>query len=139
MKKVVLQILDANYNRGKEGLRVVEDILRYCLKDESLRKKTKTLRHRLDKIHSSIIKLAILSRQSSKDIGKETDALETKRKNVSDILYSNLQRAKESLRVLEEFLKLNYKSYVPYIKKLRYKTYELEKDIVKKWPDLYNS
>ena len=42
-----LRVIDANFNRAKEGLRVCEDVCRFWLDEEVLTKKFKSLRHRL--------------------------------------------------------------------------------------------
>lgn len=138
-EKGVLKVIDANFNRCKEGLRVVEDILRFILVDDNLRKTSRRLRHSLDKFAVEILTSAILSRNSRKDPGKKCDHLEMKRKDVTSLLYINLQRVKESLRVLEEFFKLTIPRRASEIKKIRYQIYELEKKILKKWPPLCNS
>ena len=110
-------------------------ILRFIIEDDKLRKKVRTIRHDLDEIaRDKAILIGIASRNSVADMGKETDALEFKRKTVIDTVYINLQRAKESLRVLEEFLKLTTPKKVALIKSLRYKVYTLEKTILLKWP-----
>jgi thiamine-phosphate pyrophosphorylase len=138
-KKHVLQIIDVNFNRSKEGLRVVEDIFRFILKDDNLRRKLRKLRHSLDYLsQEKILKKAILNRNAKADLGKNTDSLELKRESSLDVLYINLQRAKESLRVLEEFLKLLALKKVSFIKKIRYDLYILEKEVLKKWPPLRN-
>ena len=139
VEKGVFRIIDANFNRCKEGLRVVEDIFRFILKEDSLRKTLRRLRHSLDEIAPETLKAAVLTRNSQKDPGKECDHLEMKRKDVNSLLYINLQRIKESLRVLEEFFKLIIPRRVSKIKKIRYQIYELEKKILKKWPPLCNS
>ncbi|MCK4912942.1 MAG: thiamine-phosphate pyrophosphorylase [Candidatus Omnitrophica bacterium] len=137
--KGILRVIDANFNRCKEGLRVVEDIFRFVLKHDDLRKILRKLRHSLDKIaQEEILKEAILSRDSKRDLGKKCDNLEIKRKDVNSLIYINLQRVKESLRVLEEFFKLIIPRHVSKIKKIRYEIYELEKKILKKWPPLRN-
>ena len=124
----MLRVVDANFNRSKEALRVIEDIFRFVLKNDELRKKARRLRHSLDKITADkIFKDAILSRDSECDLGKKTDALEFNRKSVSDIIYANLQRAKESVRVLEEFFKIISQPQVKLLKKIRYDVYSLEK------------
>ena len=133
MKKEALRVIDANFNRAKEGLRVVEDIFRFVFEEDSLRKKARKLRHALDSIAGEkIFKTAILSRASGNDIGKAFDALEAKRKSCPQILYINLQRVKESLRVLEEFFKLFLPLKVSEVKKIRYQIYALEEKAVKK-------
>ena len=139
VEKGVFRVIDANFNRCKEGLRVVEDIFRFILKENSLRRTLRQLRHSLDEIAPETLKAAILTRNPEKDPGKKCDHLEMKRKDVNSLLYINLQRVKESLRVLEEFFKLIIPRRVSKIKKIRYQIYELEKKILKKWPPLCNS
>ena len=47
MQTSVLRILDASLNRAAEGLRVVEDYVRFVLKDPFLTRELKALRHDL--------------------------------------------------------------------------------------------
>ncbi len=132
-KQNTLRLVDANYNRCREGLRVVEDVFRFVVPDDIFRKKIRTLRHSLDDIaKTKILKKAILTRDSKKDLGRKVDSLEIKRENLSDVIYANLQRAKESLRVMEEFFKLLTPDKVKKIKNIRYKLYTLEKQILLK-------
>ena len=106
-KKNLLRVIDVNFNRSKEGLRVVEDIFRFIFENNILRKKTRELRHALTSIaNETFLKNAILCRNSKDDIGKAVDELELKRNSINSILYSNFLSTKESLRVFEEFLKL---------------------------------
>lgn len=129
-RKKILRVLDVNFNRSKEAMRVVEDICRFVYENDELRKKARLMRHALDKLaKNKMFKDALSSRDSELDLGRKTDVLELSRKNVNDILYANLQRAKESLRVLEEFLKIISPSSVKLLKKIRYNTYSLEKKI----------
>ncbi|UCD15604.1 MAG: thiamine-phosphate pyrophosphorylase [Candidatus Omnitrophota bacterium] len=130
--KGILRIVDANFNRCKEGLRVIEDIYRFMLEDDSARKRIRKIRHSLDEVaNEKVLKDAILSRDSKGDLGKDVDVLEIKRKDSCDILYINFQRVKESLRVLEEFFKLICPRKVEHIKKLRYRVYTAEKDALR--------
>jgi len=132
-KKKILRVIDANYNRCREGLRVVEDIFRFVLNDNTARKKIRKLRHSLDTIvNEKVVKDAILSRDSKKDLGRKVDKLEIKRDNITSIIYVNLQRAKESLRVMEELFKILIPNKVENIKKTRYQLYTLEKQILLK-------
>lgn len=139
MDKKLLRVVDANFNRCKEGLRVVEDIFRFVLCNDPIRKKLRTMRHSLDTIaNEKVLREAITTRDSRYDLGKHTDSLEIKRKDILDILYINLQRAKESLRVLEEFFKIIAVHRAKQIKKLRYEIYSLEKKIMLRWPPVRN-
>lgn len=132
----IFRIIDANLNRAKEGLRVCEDVSRFILDSKKQTRDYKTVRHTLESIFKSLFpKKAVLisQRDVSADVGRPSTAAEFQRRNVRDIFYANSQRAKESLRVLEEFTKLlNVKSAQAF-KELRYKVYVLEKDIVKKF------
>ncbi len=131
-KKRLLRVIDANFNRLKEALRVVEDIFRFIYEDNGLRKKTRKLRHALDVIaDDDKFSEVTLERDSGTDLGRKTDLLELNRKNFSDILFINLQRAKESSRVLEEFFKISFPAKVSVLKKLRYDIYDLEKEAYK--------
>lgn len=127
----ILRVIDVNFNRSKEGLRVVEDVFRFVLENEVLRKKVRRLRHRLNSLgRSATLKKAIKYRDARNDLGKATDTLEMQRRTISDILYVNIQRLKESTRVLEEFLKLTEPKQVNLIKSIRYSLYTLEKEIL---------
>ncbi|MCD6583351.1 MAG: thiamine-phosphate pyrophosphorylase [Candidatus Omnitrophica bacterium] len=137
----IFKIIDVNFNRAKEGLRVIEDTFRFILRNDRLRKRTRKVRHSLDRIVGGEFfkgKL-IKARNVKEDLGKDYDFLEKRRKNVEEILYVNLQRVKESLRVLEEFLKLIDEKKAGVIKKTRFKVYELEKCTFSKWPSLRNT
>jgi thiamine-phosphate pyrophosphorylase len=128
--KKILRVIDANFNRSKEGLRVVEDVFRFVLENESLRKKARRIRHQLNGLcRSATLKKAIKQRDARNDLGKAADALEMKRRTTSDVLYVNIQRVKESTRVLEEFFKLIEPKQVRLIKSIRYELYTLEKTI----------
>ena len=50
MSQALLRVIDANYNRAKEALRVAEDMLRFVLNSKALSSRCKLLRHRLTQI-----------------------------------------------------------------------------------------
>ncbi|EDM23340.1 hypothetical protein [Caminibacter mediatlanticus] len=117
---------DANLNRLKEGIRVVEDILRYEL-NSPIAHKLKELRHKC-KVpnYLEIIKY----RDATNDILKPSTNSEKKRDNLEEILISNLKRAEESARVLEEIYKLYDVSISENFKNIRYQLYTIEKEIL---------
>ena len=127
------RVIDANFNRAKEGLRVCEDICRFVYGDASLTRRFKNVRHAMTaillKMNTSFL---VRARNIQQDIGKSSIQRELKRKNVQDIMYANIQRAKESIRVLEEFTKLLNQKTALDLKSLRYKIYVLEQDLIKK-------
>jgi thiamine-phosphate pyrophosphorylase len=138
----IFRIIDANLNRLKEGLRVCEDIARFIINDSSLTEGYKKIRHRASQLlnESSVnFKKIIHSRDIVSDVGRRSHRLELRRKDVLSIFFANTQRAKESMRVIEEFNKLINKDLARKFKNLRYKLYELEKKAIKKIETLYCS
>jgi thiamine-phosphate pyrophosphorylase len=121
----LLRTIDANINRFKEGIRVVEDILRYEY-NSPLAKQLKNIRHITIPDYEQFIKF----RNSDKDILKHSTKSEQTRTSVKDIIISNLKRAQESARVLEESFKLYDIIISEKFKDARYKLYSLEKEIL---------
>ena len=129
MRKL-LRLIDANLNRTQEGLRVCEDITRFMLNDKKLTRSFKTSRHRVSALVKSLDKgklVLLKSRSVKKDIGRKTARSESRRKNIRNVFFANIQRVKESLRVLEEISKLLNKKTSENFKKIRFRVYELEK------------
>lgn len=129
--KAINRIIDANINRAKEGLRVCEEITRFILNSRNLTKKLKKIRHEIDLILEALPDRTALftERKSLSDVGRNIFAGELKRKNYQDIFFANIQRAKESIRVLEEFGKLKDIKLAVGFKKVRYRLYEIEKQV----------
>ncbi|MBU1006389.1 MAG: hypothetical protein KKH08_02200 [Candidatus Omnitrophica bacterium] len=131
MSKEIFKIMDANLNRTREGLRVCEDIARFALMDKSLSRSLKTVRHSATKTllrskNLSLRKLVGL-RDTETDVLKFIDAKIKKKTSIADIFMSNIQRAKESLRVLEECGKVTEKTISHKYRKLRFDVYDIEK------------
>ena len=78
------------------------------------------------------VSLLLRERKSNADVGRFNSSGELKRGNCKDIFWANMQRVKESLRVLEEFSKLVDIRAALGFKQLRYKVYEIEKESFKK-------
>ncbi len=121
----LFRVIDANLNRLKEGIRVIEDFARYGQDDAALASRLKTLRHR-----SRIDALSALlhSRDSENDVLRPTMPSELQRKNIGDILAANYKRAQESARVLEEMYKMIDPRLSETFKQTRYELYTLEKE-----------
>lgn len=128
------RIIDANLNRVKEGLRVCEEITRFILDDRQLTALFKLYRHEIDAILKKVYPAAKLlsGRRSAGDVGRLNSRSELKRSGLKDVFWANIQRVKESLRVLEEFSKLKNRGAALRFKQLRYKVYEIEKKSFKK-------
>jgi thiamine-phosphate pyrophosphorylase len=132
----IYRVIDANLNRAKEGLRVCEDITRFILDDTRLTSNFKNLRHKINSHIKGLDNFSLLIRQreSKKDAGRKLwNKSEVKRSGFKDIFSANIQRVKESVRVLEEFTKLDDVDIALDIKQIRYDIYELEKKVIKKF------
>ena len=131
----ILRILDANFNRSREGLRVCEEITRFVMEDDVLTKEFKKIRHAvtdtLKKFSVSTFEL-VAARNIRRDVGKRPSRLEKPRVNTVEVFLANSERVKESLRVLEEASKLLDKKTPDQLKKIRFRIYALEKKVLKK-------
>ena len=125
----LLRVIDANINRLKEGIRVVEDILRYTQNNKILSLKLKQLRH---KATIDIYEELLFHRDSINDVLRPSTKSEQKRNDITSIIIANMKRAQESSRVLEEIFKLQDINYSETFKDIRYELYSLEKDIILK-------
>ncbi len=123
----IYRVIDANLNRLKEGIRVVEDIMRYRDNNKELSSKLKSLRHKI-KINETLELLK--NRDSINDVLRNSTKSEQKRSDITSILVSNFKRAEESARVLEEIFKLKDIEQSENFKTIRYELYNLEKEIV---------
>jgi thiamine-phosphate pyrophosphorylase len=126
-----LRILDAELNRAGEGLRVIEDYVRFVLDDPFLTAKTKELRHELTAA-SARIEAADrqAARDTQQDVGtKVSHEREGIRADACDVCAASLKRTEQSLRSLEEYGKLVDADFARQMESLRYRLYTLEKAI----------
>jgi len=127
MTKDNLRLLDANLNRLREGIRVVEDIYRYIFNDKTIATKLKSLRHNS---RIALYEELLNSRDIQNDVLKTSTTSEQNRSDLQSILIANFKRAQESSRVLEEFTKLIDIDISENFKSIRYDLYHLEKSIL---------
>lgn len=118
-----LRLIDANLNRLREGIRVVEDIFRYVYNNKEVATKLKNLRH-LARTQNYYELLE--TRDVKNDVLRESIKSEQNRGNLNSILIANFKRAQESARVLEEFTKLTSIKDSENFKYIRYELYNLE-------------
>lgn len=134
VKPELFRIIDANFNRSREGLRVCEDIARFIMNSKPLTRELKNVRHRVSSVvrgSPAMARTMLASRRASDDVGKLPQlGIELSRKDYVDIFIANMQRVKESLRVLEEFFKLIDISLSVKLLQARFKVYEIEKKAV---------
>ena len=136
MQKGLLRIIDANYNRAKEAIRVAEDVARFSLGDSKLTARLKRTRHDLtqtllefDVPYRSLVE----ARDSKEDVGARSWVRDKKRPGLQDLLLSNLKRAQEASRVLEEVSKIIAPKRTPSFQRVRFRLYELEKICLQKF------
>lgn len=132
MERAVYRIIDANFNRAREAIRIIEEFCRFALNCGPLAERSKQLRHELcsviDQLNAGRL---ISSRDTLGDVGagKNVDN-QLKRNNLSDCLTASCKRLTEALRALAEMTQTLNRPAAEAIEKLRYRAYTLEKDIV---------
>ena len=129
----ILRILDANANRAREGLRVVEDYCRFVLDDAELSSAIRNMRHGVtEQVNAIGMTSALLeARDSESDVGtQEPEASLTARQAPADVVVANTKRAQEALRCLEEYSKTLDTTSAEAFKKLRFDLYTLEKRLI---------
>ena len=123
MNKNHLRLIDANLNRLREGIRVVEDIFRYIYNNKEISTKLKSLRHLArTKNYYELLE----TRDVENDVLRESIKSEQNREDLNSILIANFKRAQESSRVLEELTKLSSIKDSENFKYIRYELYNLE-------------
>ena len=122
------RLIDANINRLKEALRLLEDIQRYVFDNKELSYAFKNLRHSLTPLFSSA---RVMHRDIEGDVAKASTASEMQREKLIDIINANFFRAQESARVLEEAFKLTNPAHSATAKEIRYSLYGLHKKVLK--------
>lgn len=125
MPPELYRVADANLNRLKEGIRVIEDIARYVHNDKPLSSRLKTLRHQC---RIEPIEILLASRDSINDVLRPTMQSEMNRSDLRSILIANYKRGQESSRVLEELYKIIDPVLSEQFKQIRYELYILEKE-----------
>jgi thiamine-phosphate pyrophosphorylase len=120
-----MRMLDANFNRVAEGLRVVEDLFRFCFDHGDIQARLKGVRHRL--MVQAPAEGSELWRRALEDVGfRAEDAWEKDRNGTRDLLRANFKRAQQGLRCLEELFKMDRPAAAREIKALRYEVYDIE-------------
>jgi thiamine-phosphate pyrophosphorylase len=123
-----LRILDANFNRATEALRLLEEYCRFGLNDGHLTRRWKELRHTLASLQASTPQPELLhSRDTTGDIGTsvKTDQ-ELSRDSIQHVALASCKRLEQALRSLEEYAKVLGLAAMEF-ESLRYQVYTLEK------------
>lgn len=127
----LLRILDANRNRCLEGLRVVEEYLRFVWEDQHLVSLCKQLRH---DVASALQDVPLgdlhLARDTLQDVGTAVaTTTEYQRAHVWSVVAANWSRVQQALRSLEEYAKIIAPQAAPGLEALRYRAYTMERAV----------
>ena len=123
-----IRALDASLNRATEGLRVVEDYVRFVLDDRHLTEQFKRLRHDLAAAGGQLpLAERHAARDTQADVGTTVSTpSEGERRDAWQVCVASLERVKQSLRSLEEFSKVARPPAAGEFERLRYWLYTLE-------------
>jgi thiamine-phosphate pyrophosphorylase len=131
MNRAIYRIIDANYNRSREGLRVAEEFCRFALEEQQLSSRCKEIRHKLSALISKIEpQRLIASRDTENDVGCDIKiAQPMKRQSLEDCVTAGLARTVEAVRAIAESVSIMDAKSAQEFEKIRYECYILEKDI----------
>lgn len=111
------RIIDANLNRAREGLRVLEDLARFDLDDAVGARELRAMRHAVGAMADGLSMRLLAARDSVRDVGRAAPTDST------DVATANFKRVQEALRSLEE-------CGLRGAARLRFRAYDLEKNLV---------
>ena len=128
----IYRILDANFNRAREALRVAEDCGRFALNDPAVTAMAKHMRGELQEILAEMPAAELLTaRDTPGDIGTDiTSPGESRRDDLRDVATAACKRLGESLRSIEEYSKVVAPGMTLQIERMRYNAYTLEKRLL---------
>jgi thiamine-phosphate pyrophosphorylase len=120
----IYRILDANFNRAREALRVIEDIVRFTYNNKNITLVLKTMRNTLGRMSARFGKKLIWARNVKGDVGRDLDKLSQGQK---DALVANFKRLQEALRSIEDISNDSYVSNLA--RRMRFDAYQVEKEV----------
>jgi thiamine-phosphate pyrophosphorylase len=128
----VLRLLDANANRAREALRVLEDYARFVLDDRELSAGLKGIRHEFSAVLRTLLSEAIVHRDTPGDVGtgNKTES-ELHRADISEVVTAAGKRLGEALRAIEEYLKTISPGDAARIERIRYSFYDIEQRVAR--------
>jgi len=122
------RLIDANLDRAREGLRVIEDWCRFGLDREDLVARSKDLRQRLGRCHQERYKQA---RHAASDPANGlAHPAQLERQRAAAVVAANAGRVQEALRVLEEFGRIDDPALAAEAAACRYALYDLEVELL---------
>ena len=128
-RHAIERLLDANLDRAREGLRVLEDWARFGLDRPDLVARSKDLRQRLGLLHRDSYKQA--RHTASDSAAGLSHPAQATRAAPEKIVAANAARVQEALRVLEEFGRGLDPPLAEEAARCRYRLYDLEVDLLR--------
>ncbi len=121
----VYRILDASFNRASEGLRTLEEAGRFALNHSELASEFKELRHGLASSMEALPRAELIrSRDTTSDVGTEIQAgSEYRRQSIESVVIAAASRVQQSMRVLEEYMKVIDAEPARKLERIRYRIY----------------
>ncbi|MBN1361064.1 MAG: thiamine phosphate synthase [Sedimentisphaerales bacterium] len=132
MEKAAYRIVDANFNRAREALRVMEEYARFVLNCGLLSGRAKQLRHELSTAIAALDAGSLLAARdtlSDVGVGQKVEG-QLARATLKDGFTAAAKRLTEALRALAETIQTEDTKTAATIERLRYDAYMLEKDVV---------
>jgi thiamine-phosphate pyrophosphorylase len=121
----MMRIIDANANRAREALRVLEDYARFILDDGVLSARLKRLRHGLASQLKGMSSGRLGARDAAGDVGRRPVVKsEYRRAGAADVVEANAARLTEALRSLEEYSKTTSPARARRFENMRFEAYE---------------
>lgn len=124
-----IRIIDANANRVREALRVLEEAARFLVQDPALSQTLKQMRHDFSQALPAAIDL-VQHRDTPGDVGTSlTTAAEQTRSDLTSVVTAAGSRLSEALRAIEEYSKLadldaSFHRLAAAAEALRYQSYD---------------
>jgi hypothetical protein len=131
-KRKIYRVLDANLNRLREALRVIEEYYRFIDERPAACRKLKKLRHTLAGIEGALGRRALLdNRDTAGDCFADRNRPEELgRRGLGALLAANFKRGQEACRVIEEYAKvIGGKGLSEKAKRARFALYAFEKEL----------
>ena len=120
----IARLIDANLDRAREGLRVIEDWCRFGLDQQDLVVPLKDWRQQLGQLHADCYRQA---RSTATDTAAGlTHPAQQTRTDSTQVLKANASRVQEALRVIEEFARTGDSELAQTAANVRYALYDHE-------------
>ncbi len=131
LNRSVYRILDANLNRAREGLRVIEEYLRFVREDQRNSWQVKQWRHTLREIVERLgAEKLLAARSTDTDVGKDLPSPSNSAKITPHaITEAGFKRLQEALRVIEEYSAVVEPLVNHLAGKMRFEIYQFEQEL----------